>query len=513
MCGLEAYADASIGSLGIEFRKRVTIGVELAAKPTLLLFLDEPTSGLDSQSAWAIMAFLRNLANNGQAILCTIHQPSADLFQVFDRLLLLRKGGQTVYFGDLGHNATTLIHYFEKNGARHCEPTENPAEFMLDVIGAGATATSEQDWHAIWKRSSEAVETQEELESIHKDGRSRPPVEATIHSEFATPWVHQLKELCFRDTRAHWRSPTYLMAKLVLNIFGGLFIGFTFFKAKNTQQGTQNQLFAVYMATILSAPLSNQLMVPFLEMRKIYEIRERPSRMFSWTALVTSQFLADLPWNILGSSIFFLCWYWTVAFDTSRAGFTYLMLGVTFPLYYTSLAMGVAAMAPSAEISALLFSVLFSFILTFNGVLQPFRELGWWKWMYHVSPYTYLIEALLGQALGHHAIRCSPVELVTLTPPSGQTCGSYLDTYISHAGGYVTNPSATSACEFCAFATTDQFLENNFNIFYSNHWRDFGIMIGYIIFNIAAIYLLTYWFRIRTGSILGSLKARLSRKS
>ena len=74
MCGLTAYADASVGSLSIEHKKRTTIGVELAAKPKLLLFLDEPTSGLDSQSAWAIMSFLRTLADNGQAILCTIHQ-------------------------------------------------------------------------------------------------------------------------------------------------------------------------------------------------------------------------------------------------------------------------------------------------------------------------------------------------------------------------------------------------------------------------------------------------------
>ena len=71
MCGLEAHADAIVGSLGVEHRKRTTIGVELAAKPRLLLFLDEPTSGLDSQSAWAIMSFLRSLADSGQAILCT----------------------------------------------------------------------------------------------------------------------------------------------------------------------------------------------------------------------------------------------------------------------------------------------------------------------------------------------------------------------------------------------------------------------------------------------------------
>jgi len=97
---MEDMADAIIGDpesgLAVEQRKRVTIGVELAAKPELLLFLDEPTSGLDSQSAFNIVRFLKKLANAGQAILCTIHQPNAALFENFDRLLLLQRGGQTV---------------------------------------------------------------------------------------------------------------------------------------------------------------------------------------------------------------------------------------------------------------------------------------------------------------------------------------------------------------------------------------------------------------------------------
>ncbi|RDX52640.1 pleiotropic drug resistance ABC transporter [Lentinus brumalis] len=500
MCGLEAYADAVVGSLGVEHRKRTTIAVELVAKPSLI-FLDEPTSGLDSQSAWAITSFLRDLADSGQAIVCTIHQPSAELFQVFDRLLLLKKGGQTVYFGDIGPRSTIMIDYFERNGARHCDDAENPAEYILEAIGAGATATTDVDWAQAWKKSPEAARLQEDIERIHSEGRSKPPVAARLQSEYPTSWMYQLGLLFRRDAQAHWRDPTYLIAKIALNAASGLLIGFTFFKAKTTIQGTQNHLFAIFMSMIISVPLSNQLQVPFIEMRKIYEVRERHSRMYSWTALVTSQILIELPWNILGSSLYFLCWYWTVGFPSSRAGFTYFILGFWFPLYYTTIGQAVAAMSPNAEIAALLFSFLFSFVLTFNGVLQPFSQLGWWRWMYRLSPYTYLIEALLGQALGRMPIQCSDVELVTIQPPSGQSCSAYMGPYISAAGGYITNPNATSDCRYCSFSTTDAFLQTSFNIFYSHHWRNIGIFAAFICFNIFCIYMFTYIFRIKKGSL------------
>lgn len=126
-------ANVSTTGLNVEQRKRLTIGVELAAKPALLLFLDEPTSGLDSQTAWSICALLRKLADNGQAILCTIHQPSAILFQEFDRLLFLAAGGKTVYFGEIGEDSKTMISYFERNGSRIFAADENPAEVMLEV--------------------------------------------------------------------------------------------------------------------------------------------------------------------------------------------------------------------------------------------------------------------------------------------------------------------------------------------------------------------------------------------
>ncbi|KZT26095.1 pleiotropic drug resistance ABC transporter [Neolentinus lepideus HHB14362 ss-1] len=513
MCGLEHHADAIVGTLGVEHRKRTTIGVELAAKPKLLLFLDEPTSGLDSQSAWGIMTFLRSLADRGQAILCTIHQPSAELFQVFDRLLLLRKGGQTVYFGNLGRQATTMIDYFEKHGSRKCDSSENPAEFMLDVIGAGATASTDKDWHDVWKQSAEAQQLTSDIEKIHLEGRQRPAVETTVHSEFSTSWLYQVKELAQRDFVSHWREPVYIVSKFMSNILSGLLIGFTFYQAKDSLQGTQNKIFAVFMGTINAVPLASQLQVPFIRTRSVYEIRERPSRMYSWTALVTALVSVEIPFNIFGSSLYFLCWYWTVGFPNSRAGYTYLVYAVLFPLYYTSIGQAVAAMSPSADIAAIVFSFLFSFVLTFNGVLQPFRLLGWWKWMYHVTPFTYLVEGLIGQAVAKSEVQCSAVEFVQLTPPSGSTCGQYLQNYIAAAGGYLTNPDATSACHFCSVANTDQFLEGNFNIQYSHRWRDVGLLFVYVAFNIAATYGLLYIFRIRKSSgTLSWLKERITRR-
>jgi len=163
-------------------------------------------------------------------------------------------------------------------------------------------------------------------------------------------------------------------------------------------------------------------------------------------------------------------------------------------------------MSASPEIAAILFSLLFSFVVTFNGVLQPFRQLGWWQWMYRLSPYTYLIEGLLGQAIGQQLVNCSPVEFVPINPPSGMTCGQYMQPFISFAGGYLTNPEASTSCQFCSVRTTDQFLAAGFNIFYRHHWRNFGFMMAFTVFNICCIYIFTYLFRIRTGSLLPTFK-------
>lgn len=250
---------------------------------------------------------------------------------------------------------------------------------MLDVIGAGATATSDRDWHNdVWKKSPEAQAALEEIDRIHAEGRNRPPVKEELHSEYSTTWLHQVRVLIIRNARFLWRSPIYIFAKVFLNVMCGLLVGFTFFKSPSTLQGTQDKLFSVFSALIVSVPAAQQLQVPFIAMRTIYEVRERPSKMYGWSAWVTSQLVMELPWNIFCGTIFFLCWYWTVGFPTSRGGYTYLMLSVLLPIYYTTIGQAVAAMSPTPEVSGLIFTSIFNFVLLLCVVY-------WFSDLYHDS--------------------------------------------------------------------------------------------------------------------------------
>ncbi|GMG30719.1 unnamed protein product [Aspergillus oryzae] len=223
MLNMEEYAEAVVGVLGeglnVEQRKRLTIGVEIAAKPDLLLFFDEPTSGLDSQTAWSICSLMRKLADHGQAILCTIHQPSAILMQQFDRLLFLAKGGKTVYFGDLGPNMRTLIKYFEDKGSPKCPPNANPAEWMLEVIGAAPGSRADQDWSDVWKHSRERAQVQQELLQMKQELLQRPqPPRTAGYGEFAMPlWAQFFICLQRRPSKAYsWKA--FMLASIVVEL-------------------------------------------------------------------------------------------------------------------------------------------------------------------------------------------------------------------------------------------------------------------------------------------------------
>ena len=507
------YADALVGvageGLNVEQRKRLTIGVELVAKPKLLLFLDEPTSGLDSQTAWSICKLMRKLADHGQAILCTIHQPSALLLQEFDRLLFLQKGGKTVYFGDLGENCQTLINYFEKYGAHHCPEEANPAEWMLEVVGAAPGSHANQDYHEVWKNSTEFQTVKDELANMETELVSLPRDESPeAKKSYATPIWKQYLIVTKRVFEQNWRSPIYIYSKVFLVVSSALFNGFSFFKADRSQQGLQNQMFAVFMFLVPFNTLVQQILPGFVKQRDVYEVRESPSKTFSWFAFITAQITSEIPYQVLVGTIAFLCWYYPVGFyENSVPTNTVDGRAVTMWLYITAFYVYTSTMAhvcisfnELADNAANLAINFFTMCLHFCGVLiSPEAMPGFWVFMYRVSPLTYVVQGMMSTGLANNGLQCSSKELLRFEPTSGNTCGEYMSDYISQAGGYLVDSYATSECEYCTMNSTNDWLAT-FNAYYSERWRNWGIFLCYIAFNMIITVFLYWLARVPKGN-------------
>ncbi|BGP36017.1 Multidrug resistance protein [Rhodotorula toruloides] len=465
---MDKYADAIVGELSeglnVEERKRLSIAVEMVAKPELLLFLDEPSSGLDSQTAWSVLDLLETLKNAGQAVLCTIHQPSAQLFDRFDRLLFLARGGKTVYFGEVGEQSRILRSYFERNGSPQFPPGVNPAEYMLDVIGAAPGSHTEIDWHQTWLDSPERVEVKKELAYLKGNPK---PAEAKddkwASTEFAVPLTTQFVEVQKRVFQQYWRSPVYIYSKTMLG------------------------------------QLCQQIMPQFVKQRESYEVRERPSRTYSWIIFMLTNIFVELVWNTLMAVIMYFCLYYPVGFYNNaepgklheRGGLFFLLI-LAFMLFTSTFAHWMISFNETAENGGNIANLLFSFSLVFCGVLAtPDVFPGFYIWVYYASPFRYLAEALLATGVGGTRVQCAASELLSFPPPGGSTCGDYMATYIQAAGGYLVDPSSTTNCQFCSISDTNTFLKT-FSYDYGHRWRDFGLMWIYIFFNVAAA-ILCYW--------------------
>ena len=451
------------------------------------------------QSSWSIIAFLRKLSNAGQAILCTIHPPSAILFQEFDRLLFLARGGKTVYFGDLGENSRTLLEYFENNGARACGEDENPAEYMLEIVNAGKNNNGE-DWFDVWKASEEAKGVQQQIDQLHesKKHENLDIASETGGGEFAMPLTTQIVECTYRAFQQYWRMPSYVMAKFGLCTIAGLFIGFSFYQANTTLAGMQTIIFSVFMLTTIFSSLVQQIQPLFITQRSLYESRERPSKAYSWIAFMVANVIVEIPYGVIAGILTFATFYYPVvgASQSSERQGLVLLFCVQLLIYTSTFADMTIAALPNAETASGLVSLLTLMSILFNGVLQPPSQLpGFWLFMYRVSPFTYWIGGMVSTMLSGRQVICSAQEVSVFDPPAGQTCGAYLADYAAAAGGTIQNPEATTSCNYCSLSNADQFLAGS-SIYYGERWRNFGIIFAFIGFNIFLAILTYYLFRV-----------------
>ncbi|KAF5860488.1 hypothetical protein ETB97_001438 [Aspergillus alliaceus] len=472
--------NALIGSLDIEKKKRVTIGVELCAKPELLLFLDEPTSGLDSQGASSIIGLLGRLADQGLAILCTIHQANQQQFEVFDRVLALSPGGSTYYFGEVGESGRSIFEYFSKNGYQP-ENVTNAADFLIEVVVGGMKNTVHQvDWADVWNRSIEASMVKEDISEIRNRGAK---LEASlVAKEHSTPPLYlQIGLLTKRTLRQYWRSPEYPYSRLYASFLHAVINGLTYLQIGNSSTDLQSKAFSCFLVLMLVPEFINAISMRFIMNRDIWKAREGPSGVYGWFAFCTAQILCEIPYAIISAVIFYMLYYFIVGLPLGfAAGYSFLMFFLFF-LFATSWGQWIAALSADSMVAATLMPFFIIMCELFNGILQPHDNMpAFWKYtMYYVTPFTYWIGGVLMAVLRGMPVICDSSELTIFESPPNMTCGEYAGPWLAeHGVGYLSNPDDTSKCGYCKYSYGDDYL-SGIGLDPSKLWPYFGIFLAF----------------------------------
>ena len=228
--GLNEIKDLKVGSVLNKMisggqRKRLNIGLELVREPSIL-FVDEPTSGLSSRDAENVMDLLKQLALSGKLVFVVIHQPSSDIFRMFDQLFMLDTGGFPVYFG----NPSDAMMYFKKQ--IHLTDSElsecpvcgniNPEQLFniielheVDEFGNNTNARriTPKEWNALYLKLQPIVEDEKEFKFTN------PVVnKASVFSQF--------KIFFIRDFIARLSNKQYMLINLLEAPLLALILGF-----------------------------------------------------------------------------------------------------------------------------------------------------------------------------------------------------------------------------------------------------------------------------------------------
>ena len=238
----------------------------------------------------------------------------------------------------------------------------------------------------------------------------------------------------------------------------------------------------------------------FVIQRSLYEVRERPSKTYSWKVFMFSSILVEAPWNTLMSALIYFCWYYPIGLYrnaeatnavTERGGLMFLFIW-SFLMFTSTFAHLLIAGMDSAENAANLGNLMFSLCLIFCGVLASPQSLPrFWIFMYRVSPFTYLVSGVMSTGLANAKVVCASIEYLHFDPLPGQSCGTYMQDYINASGGYLLDNDTMSDCSFCALSSTNAFL-TQVSADYAQRWRNFGIMFAYVAFNVAGA-VFFYW--------------------
>ncbi|XP_044487463.1 ABC transporter G family member 39-like [Mangifera indica] len=405
---LKPLRDALVGvpgkdGLSTEQRKRLTIVVELVANPSII-FMDEPTSGLDARAAAIVMRPVRNTVDTGRTVVCTIHQPSIDIFEAFDELLLMKRGGQVIYAGPLGHHSQHLIEYFEAiPGVPRIKNGYNPATWMLEVTPSSVESHLDIDFSEIYATSSLYQRCQELIEEFSTPAPGSEDL--YFPTKYSQSFITQSHACFWKQHWSYWRNPQYNAVRLVLTVFIGFLFGLIFWdkgQMITKQQDLFNLLGAMYCAVFFLGATNASAVQPIVSIERTVFYRERAAGMYSALPYAFAQVAVETIYVTIQTIMYTLILYPMIGFEWQVGKFFlffYFML-MSF-IYFTLFGMMIVALTPNHQISAILMSFFLNFWNLFSGFLLPRVQIpAWWRWYYWLSPGAWTICGLVSCQLG-----------------------------------------------------------------------------------------------------------------
>ncbi|CAA7017297.1 unnamed protein product [Microthlaspi erraticum] len=448
---LEDIKDSMVGLPGIsglstEQRKRLTIAVELVANPSII-FMDEPTTGLDARAAAIVMRAVKNVAETGRTVVCTIHQPSIDIFESFDELILMKNGGQLVYYGPLGQHSSKVIEYFESiPGVPKIQKNCNPATWMLDITCKSAEDKLGIDFAQVYKDSTLYKENKMVVEQLSAASPGSEPL--SFPSRFSQTGWEQLKTCLWKQHCSYWRNPSHNLTRIVFIFLSSTLCGVLFWqKAKdiNNQQDLFSIFGSMYTLVIFSGINNCATVMNFIATERNVFYRERFARMYSSWAYSLSQILVEVPYSLLQALLCTIIVYPMIGYQMSVFKMFWSLYSIFCSLLiFNYCGMLMVALMPNIHMALTLRSSFFSMVNLFAGFVIPKQKIPkWWIWMYYLSPTSWVLEGLLSSQYGD-------VEKEIIVFGEKKSVSAFLEDYF----GYKHESMALVAFVLIAFPVT-----------------------------------------------------------